>query len=64
MNFHKYYVLDTNILLEDATFINYIPKVVENAEIISAENLNDGFQKLIKGKGDYFITFSRFYSDF
>lgn len=46
------------ILLEDATFINYIPKVVENAEIISAENLNDGFQKLIKGKGDYFITFS------
>lgn len=46
------------ILLKDAAFINYIPKIINNAEIISASSLEDGFEKLIKGEGDYFITFS------
>lgn len=48
------------ILLEDTAFVNYIPKIVNNAEIILASSIEEGFEKLIKGEGDYFITFSSF----
>lgn len=48
------------ILLEDVAFVNYIPKIVNNAEIILASSIEEGFEKLVKGEGDYFITFSSF----
>lgn len=46
------------IIMKNSSFTEYISKAVKNAEIVPALNLNDGFQKLIKGEGDYFITFS------
>lgn len=46
------------IILKDSSFMEYIPKIVKNAEIVPVSTLNEGFQKLIKGEGDYFITFS------
>lgn len=48
------------IVLKDSSFAEYIPKIIKNPEIIFVSTLNEGFQKLIKGEGDYLVSFSSF----
>lgn len=41
---------NSKIIFKNTTLTNYIPNIVENAEIISVPTLYDGFQKLLKGE--------------
>lgn len=49
------------IMLKSADSLkNFILKVVNNSEIIFVPTMEEGFEKLISGDGEYFITFSSF----